>query len=307
MSFENLGEEQKTRTQKHAQATGGKRLHRTLAVAMALAMTLLTVCLAGCSAGGQSTDSSSEAAGQTAGANRVVGIIGAMDEEVESLKSAADVQKTTEIASMEFCEGTLGDTPVVIVKCGMGKVNAGICAHTLINDFGCTEIINTGVAGSLDSQIDIGDIVVSTEAVQHDFDVEAIGFEKGEIPYTGLAAFPADDGLRAEAVRAVKETAPDIHVFEGRVCSGDQFISAKEQKDEIISNFGGLCCEMEGAAIAQTCYLNDVPYVVIRAISDKPDGAGAADYQAFEAQAAARCASIVTYMVENLEAPSTQE
>ena len=300
MRFKDPTEEQEAKAQTRLQATSGMQLRWTLAVAIALATVLLVACLTGCAASGQPSGSSSEAVGQTADAGRVVGIIGAMKDEVESLKSAADVQKTTEIASMEFCEGTLGDTPVVIVQCGMGKVNAGICAHTLINDFGCTEIINTGVAGSLDSRIDIGDIVVSTEAVQHDFDVEAIGFKKGEIPYTGLIAFPADNDLHAEAVNAVKEMAPDIHVFEGRVCSGDQFISTKEQRDTIISSFGGLCCEMEGAAIAQTCYLNDTPYVVIRAISDKPDGAEAADYQAFEAQAAARCASIVEYMVENL-------
>lgn len=129
-----------------------------------------------------------------------------MDDEVASLKKAADIQKTTKIAEMEFCEGTLGGRNVVIVKCGMGKVNAGICAHTLINDFDCTKIINTGVAGSLDSKIDIGDIVVSTEAVQHDFDVEAIGFQKGEIPYTGLVAFPADEALRSATVEAVQKS-----------------------------------------------------------------------------------------------------
>lgn len=229
-----------------------------------------------------------------------IGIIGAMDVEVTSLKEAADITKTTRIAEMEFCEGTLGEKDVVIVKCGMGKVNAGICAHTLINDFDCTKIINTGVAGSLDNQIDIGDIVVSVDAVQHDYDVEAIGFQKGEIPYTGLVAFPADEALRAAAVTAVKESAPDIHVFEGRVCSGDQFISTKEQKEKIINNFGGMCCEMEGAAIAQTCYLNNTPYVVIRAISDKPDETEIVDYKVFEAQAAARCAKIVQYMVERL-------
>ena len=307
MNFKYPTEGQAMKAQARAQTANGMRLRRTLAVAMALALALLVVCLTGCAASGQPSGSSSEAVSKTTDTGRVVGIIGAMVDEVESLKAAAGVQKTTEIASMEFCEGTLGDTPVVIVQCGMGKVNAGICAHTLINDFGCTEIINTGVAGSLDGQIDIGDIVVSTEAVQHDFDVEAIGFEKGEIPYTGLIAFPADDGLRAEAVSAIEEVAPDIHVFEGRVCSGDQFISTKEQKDAIISNFGGLCCEMEGAAIAQTCYLNDTPFVVIRAISDKPDGAGAADYQAFEAQAAARCASIVEYIVENLETPEASK
>ena len=229
-----------------------------------------------------------------------IGIIGAMDVEVSSLKEAADISQKTKIAEMEFCEGTLGKKNVVIVKCGMGKVNAGICAHTLINEFHCTKIINTGVAGSLDNRIDIGDIVVSVDAVQHDFNVEAIGFLRGEIPYTGLIAFPADNDLRAAAVKAVKESAPEIHVFEGRICSGDQFITTKDQKDKIISDFGGMCCEMEGAAIAQTCYLNNTPFVVIRAISDKPDETEFVDYKVFESQAAARCAKIVQYMVEKL-------
>ena len=182
----------------------------------------------------------------------------------------------------------------------MGKVNAGICSNTLINDFGCTKIINTGVAGSLDNQIDIGDFVISTDAVQHDFNAEAIGFKKGEIPYTGLYAFPADETMRAAAVKAVKDTSPDNHVFEGRVCSGDQFISTKEQKEKIISDFGGMCCEMEGAAIAQACYLNKTPFVIIRAISDKPDETEIVEYKDFKAEAAARCAEIVKNMVEGL-------
>ena len=229
-----------------------------------------------------------------------IGIIGAMDVEVESLKEAANITKTTSIADMEFCEGTLEGKSVVIVKCGMGKVNAGICANTLINDFGCTKIINTGVAGSLDNEIDIGDIVVSVDAVQHDFDVVHLGFARGEIPYTGLFAFPADGDLRRAAVTAVKESAPDVSVFEGRICSGDQFISTKEQREKIISSFGGMACEMEGGAIAQTCYLNHTPFVIIRAISDKTDETEYVDYVVFEAQAAARCAGIVRYMVNNL-------
>ena len=261
--------------------------HKAIAIFSALAI-MVSILLTGCGNSAPET------------AKDVIGIIGAMDVEVSTLKEAADITKTTEIAEMEFCEGTLGDQNVVIVKCGMGKVNAGVCANTLINDFNCTKIINTGVAGSLDAQIDIGDIVVSTDAVQHDFDVEAIGYQKGEIPYTGLYAFPADDALRAAAVEAVSESAPDIHVFEGRVCSGDQFISTKEQKEKILSDFGGMCCEMEGAAIAQVCYLNSTPYVVIRAISDKPDETEIVDYKTFEAEAAARCAKIVQYMVERL-------
>ena len=230
-----------------------------------------------------------------------IGIIGAMDDEVTALKKAANVYRTSVIACMEFCEGNLGNRKVVIVKCGMGKVNAGICAHTLINRFNCDKIINTGVGGSLDKKLEIGDIVVSEDAVQHDFNVEAIGFVKGEIPYTGLYAFKADEILRKEAVKAVKESAGDINVYEGRICSGDQFICSAEQKQIIIENFGGLCCEMEGAAIAQTCYLNGVPFVIIRAISDKPDGSGAVDFNEFAATTAVHCSHIVRYMIENMD------
>ena len=271
--------------------------HRVMA-ALALALLLLLACLAGCAANGQPSSGNSQAPSQSASASEIIGIIGAMDAEVDSLKSAAGAQSAVTIAGMDFCVGTLGGKPVVIVKCGMGKVNAGICAHTLINHFGCSKIINTGVAGSLDASLDIGDIVVSTDAVQHDFDVTAIGFAKGEIPYTGLYAFPADEELRKAAVDAAREVGPSIQVSEGRVCSGDQFISTKEQKDEIISSFGGMCCEMEGAAVAQTCYLNNVPFVVIRCISDKPNETGADEYRDFEPKAAKLCASLVERMVE---------
>ena len=230
-----------------------------------------------------------------------IGIIGAMEEEVAALKDAMEGMKVTEIAEMEFCEGKLGGQNVVVVQCGMGKVNAGICAHTLINYFGCGKIINTGVAGSLDNRLDIGDIVVSVDAVQHDFTVEAIGFAKGEIPYTGRYAFPADEGMRAAALAAQKAVAPDIHAYEGRICSGDQFISENEQKEKIISDFGGMCCEMEGAAIAQVCYLNATPFVVIRAISDKSDGSQSMEYELFKEAASKNCTRIVRYMVENLQ------
>ena len=252
-------------------------MKKKICAVICLMAMLSSILLVGCSKDGQKDEETNQ---------QKIGIIGAMDVEVASLKEAADVTKTTTIAGMEFCEGKLGEKDVVIVKCGMGKVNAGICAHTLIHDFGCSAIINTGVAGSLDADIDIGDIVVSTDAVQHDYDVEAIGFQKGEIPYTGLYAFPADAGLRKAAVEAVKNAAPDVHVFEGRICSGDQFISTKEQKEKIISDFGGMCFETEGAAIAQACYLNDTPFVVIRAISDKPDETEIVDYKVIEAQAA---------------------
>lgn len=222
-----------------------------------------------------------------------------MDAEVSLLKASMKEQKKEMIAQMEFVSGKLGNLDAVVVKCGMGKVNAGICAHTLISHYGVTEVINTGVGGSLDNRIDIGDIVVSEDVVQHDFDVSVIGFQKGEIPYTGLYAFPADPVLREAAVKAVRETSPDINVFEGRVCSGDQFIASSEQKKRIVEHFGGLCCEMEGAAIAQACYLNQIPYVIIRAISDKADHSEEVSFEKFAETAAQRSAAIVRAMAEN--------
>ncbi|WP_081674277.1 5'-methylthioadenosine/adenosylhomocysteine nucleosidase [Butyrivibrio sp. VCD2006] len=266
-------------------------MKKNLAVFIMMAMTTVALFTTGC---GTST---SKAAAPDKGK---IGIIGAMEEEVGYLKEQIEGKKVTEVAGMEFCEGTMDGKKVVIVQCGVGKVNAGICANTLINDFGCKKVINTGVAGSLDNQIDIGDIVVSVDAVQHDFTCEAVGFAKGEIPYTGIYAFPADEAMRKEAVEAVKNAAPDIHVFEGRVCSGDQFISSQEQKDKILSDFGGYCCEMEGGAIAQVCYLNKTPFVIIRAISDKADNSEAVDYNTFKEAAAANCAKVVEYMVKNM-------
>lgn len=225
------------------------------------------------------------------------GVIGAMEEEIRELISAAHITARETIAGMEFCSGILGDSEVVLVKSGMGKVNAGICAQILITRFHAGRIVNTGVAGSLDNRIDIGDFVISEDAVQHDFDVSPIGFRKGEIPFTGLTAFPADAELRRAAVAAVRETAPEIGIFEGRICSGDQFIASRRQKEEIIREYGGLCCEMEGAAIAQVCTLNRIPFVIIRAVSDKADDSEEVSFAKFSAAAASRCAAAVQYMI----------
>ena len=227
------------------------------------------------------------------------GIIGAMDEEVSSLIEAMTEDHVNMIANMEFHEGNLDGKPVVVVKCNVGKVNAAACAQILIDRFDVDRIINTGVAGSLDAKIDIGDIVISTDAVQHDMDVTALGYAPGEIPYSGMSIFPADEEMRKSAVQAVKATAPDIHVFEGRVCSGDQFIASHEQKESIISTFGGSCCEMEGAAIAQVCCLNGTPFVIIRAISDKADDSEEVSYVEFEHASAERCASVTRYMISH--------
>ena len=228
-----------------------------------------------------------------------IGIIGAMDEELATIKAAAEIARTEKAADMEFCLGTLGGREVVIVKSGIGKVNAGICAQLLISRFAVTRIINTGVGGAIDSRINIGDIVISTDAVQHDFDVTPIGFAKGEIPYTGLSAFPADETLRKNASEAVQHAVQGSRIYEGRICSGDQFIASREKKQAILDSFGGLCCEMEGAAIAQVCWLNHVPFVIIRAISDRADHSEEINYASFAALTARRSAAIVCAMIEH--------
>ena len=225
------------------------------------------------------------------------GIIGAMESEIAAIREVMDNVRVSTISGMQFAEGRIADRLVVVVQCGMGKVNAGICAQTLINSFGVKRIINTGVAGSLTPKLTINDFVVSTDAVQHDFDVSPIGFARGEIPYTGMVAFPADKELRAKAIAAVKDAAPTSRVLEGRVCSGDQFISTPQQRDAITTMFGGICAEMEGAAIAQVCHLNAIPYVIIRAISDDSDDMS---FEEFQAEAARECAGAVLAMVRGL-------
>lgn len=225
------------------------------------------------------------------------GVIGAMDEEVATLIAALTEDHVQTVAGMEFHEGQLDGADVVVVKCSVGKVHAAACTQILIDRFAVDRVINTGVAGSLDADIDIGDIVVSTEAVQHDFDATALGYAPGEIPYAALSVFPADEAMRKSAVEAVWAVAPEIHVYEGRVCSGDQFIASHAQKEAILSSVGGLCCEMEGAAIAQVCCLNRTPFVIIRAISDKADDSEEMSYAEFAHAAAVRCAAITRYMI----------
>ena len=229
-----------------------------------------------------------------------VGIIGAMELEVEALKWAMQIRRRVEKASMEFLEGTLNGTETVIVRSGIGKVNAALCTQILCDCFEVTHIINTGVAGSLKNELNIGDIVVSTDALHHDVDVRVFGYPLGEVPQMGCLAFPADDRLVQLAVSCCKEVNPDIEVYQGRVVSGDQFISDKEVKNRIIENFQGFCVEMEGASIAHAAYLNHVPFVIIRAISDKADDSAEMDYPSFEKAAAVHSAALVEHMLPGI-------
>lgn len=229
-----------------------------------------------------------------------IGIIGAMELEVDTIKSHLTEVKVTKKANMEFYEGTLNKAAVVVVKCGIGKVNAGICVQILADKYNVTHVINTGVAGSLSAELDIGDIVVSTDTVYHDMDVTVFGYALGEVPQLGVKTFAADEDMVKKAVASCEKMNSDIHVITGRVASGDQFISSAEVKNKIIADFGASCAEMEGAAIGQTAFLNTIPFVIIRAISDKADDSAEEDYPTFERKAAEHCAKLVEDFVTQI-------
>ena len=214
-----------------------------------------------------------------------IGIIGAMDEEVAVLKEEMKIDSVTEYASMQFYQGELCGKDVVIVRSGIGKVNAAICTQILADKFDVEVLINTGIAGSLDAAIDIGDMVISTDLVEHDMDATIFGDPLGQVPRMDTFSFPADPTLVKKAVEANEEANPDIKTFTGRVVSGDQFVSSSEVKERIVSNFGAKCTEMEGAAIAHAAYLNHISCVIIRAISDKADNSATMDYPTFEKKA----------------------
>lgn len=228
-----------------------------------------------------------------------LGIIGAMDIEVATLKEKMENMRVHTIADSQYCEGLLEGMEAVVVQCGVGKVNAAMCAQVLCSCFGVDYIINTGIAGSLNAELDIGDFVISTDAVYHDMDATNFGYPMCQVPGLSVLSFPADEALAQMAYR-VADTIHPGHVRRGRVATGDQFVADKALKAKIIANTGAYCTEMEGAAIAHTAWKNSVPFVIIRAISDKADDSAEMDYPTFEAQAANRCAQVTQALAKNL-------
>jgi len=230
----------------------------------------------------------------------MIGIIGAMDEEVHQIVNAMEVEKVEIKASMTFNMGKLSGKDVVIVRSGIGKVNAAVCTQILVDDFNVDYVINTGIAGSLKSEIDIADIVISDDVLHHDMDASGFGYALGQIPRMETLSFKADERLIALAKDSCAHVIPQVGVHIGRIVSGDQFISNKEVKHKIISNFSGYCTEMEGAAIAQAAYLNNVPFLILRAISDKADDSATMDYPTFEAQAIKHSVLLIRELVERI-------
>lgn len=230
----------------------------------------------------------------------MIGIIGAMEQEVSQVVAAMTNVSVSEIAGMKFNKGKFCNKDVIVVKSGIGKVNAAICAEILVACFNVDKIINTGIAGSLKNEINIGDVVLSTDALQHDVDATNFGYAKGVIPGMAVSTFIADEGLIKTAEEACHKACPDIEVFKGRVVSGDIFVSDKAVKNSIAESFHGYCTEMEGAAIAQAAYLNKVPFLIIRAISDKADDSASMDYNEFEKKAIANSVKLLTAMMEEI-------
>lgn len=215
----------------------------------------------------------------------MIGVIGAMDVEVARLKEQMEQVTILQKAGMEFYRGILNGNEVVVVQAGVGKVNAACCTQCLIDHFGVDCVINTGIAGSLQAKIDIGDVVLATDAVEHDMDAVSFGYPLGQIPGMQEFSFPADEKLRKVARECCERVNPDIQVFEGRVLTGDQFVAEKEKKQWLVDQFQGFCTEMEGAAIAHAAHLNGVPCLIVRAISDKADDSASQDYPTFEKKA----------------------
>ena len=235
-----------------------------------------------------------------------LGIIGAMDVEISILRAEMEKNGTlekTEAAYLTFNEGQIDGLDIVVVKSGVGKVNAALCAQRLILQFGCDAVINTGIAGSIQEDLHIHDMVVSTDAVYHDMDATAFGYQPTEIPQMHISNFEADEKMIEAAEKAFKESesAKKYKLIRGRVASGDQFVSYPEHKEHITDVCSPACVEMEGAAIAHACYVNDVPFVILRCISDNADESFEVTYSFNEKIAAEESASVVLKMIKYLK------
>ncbi|OIJ12437.1 5'-methylthioadenosine/S-adenosylhomocysteine nucleosidase [Anaerobacillus alkalilacustris] len=229
-----------------------------------------------------------------------IGIIGAMDEEIRLFKESIELKEEVVKATITFYVGIFKGKDVVICKSGVGKVNAAITTQLLIDHFSVSKIIFTGVAGAVDHDLNIGDIVISTSAVQHDLDASALGFKKGEVPMFDYSSdFPADVEL-IELAQQASSCFEGVNVVTGRVLSGDQFIADHKKVEELGKVFKGKCVEMEGASVAHVAMLNNIPFVVIRSMSDKANGEANVNFTEFTNLASERSYTIVQNMLEKI-------
>ena len=229
----------------------------------------------------------------------MIGIIGAMRIEVETIKSLMENKEIQTVSGVEYVSGTLHGREIVVAVCGIGKVAAAMCAQTMILKYSPEAIINTGVGGSLSKKLNICDVAIAESLVQHDMDTSPLGDPVGLISGINIINIPCD-GAVVEKLEKCVEAIGNIKAVRGVIASGDQFIADSAKKDYIKSNFDAIVCEMEGASIAQVCYTNGVPFGVVRAVSDCADGSSHMDYGEFLPVAAANAAKLIELFVEQI-------
>ncbi len=228
--------------------------------------------------------------------NNTVGIICAMEAEAKDIIAAMTETKEETISSVTYVSGNVGGKSCVVAVCGIGKVFAALCAQTMILRYSPSLIINCGVAGGLSPELSICDIAIATSLVQHDMDTSAIGDPKGLISGINIINLPCDPEANARLKKCAEE---EVNTVFGVIASGDKFMSDNAEKEEIRNTFNAIACEMEGAAVGQVCYVNNVPCCVMRAISDGGDENASMDYPTFAGIAAARAARVILKFLEN--------
>lgn len=227
----------------------------------------------------------------------MIGIIAAMVPEIEKVKAAMTDKELRTVSGIEFVSGKLYGKDAVVAKCGIGKVFAALCTQTMILTYAPEYIINIGVGGTLTDKLSIGDIAISSDVVQHDMDTSPLGDPVGLVSGINIVHFPASERLSAGLAATADKLG--INNLIGTIASGDQFIASKERKKFIRESFGAVSCEMEGAAVGHVCYVNSVPFAVLRAISDSADDSSHMDYGEFVLLAAERSFNVISEFIKN--------
>ncbi len=231
----------------------------------------------------------------------VIGVVGAMQEEISPVMNNLEDTKTKVISGLKFVKGRYKHLSVVAVCSGIGKINAAVGTQILIDRYAITHAIFTGVAGGIAPGLDIGDVVLGADIVQYDMDVTALGYELGFIPRLGMRAFQGDAYLLNQALQAAKVNPACFgQIVKGRILTGDSFIADHQRGKELHEKLGGLCVDMEGAAVAQACHLAEIPSLVIRSLSDKADSDANLDYKACIRLAADRAAQLTCALLSSL-------
>lgn len=228
----------------------------------------------------------------------MIGIIGAMDVETDGIKALMKNASEETVSGIKFVTGEFSGKNLVVAKCGAGKVNAALCTEAMILKFNPECIINTGVAGGLAKELNVTDIAIAENVVQHDYDTTPLGEPLGFLSHINIVNIPCSQkviGILRNAAQALPQTT----VICGTIATGDQFINSREQKLKIIHDFNAVSAEMEGGAIGHVCYANSVDFGVLRAISDNADGSSHMDFKEFTIAAADKTVKIIKYFIEN--------